>query len=97
MSIGLKRAAGALAAADSVAHLAFLSLFGWRFFSWDGVGRFANVFFGVFAMVGLGLGTVGWLLVKYGGATRAGKLGFWGVALSTLLAAVLLVIASLTS
>ena len=39
-------------------------------------------------------GTLGWLLVRYGGKTKAGMLGFWGVALSTALAAVLLFFAS---
>ena len=97
MSTGLQKAAGALAAADSVAHIAFLSLFGWRFFAWDGIGRYANVFFGTFAMVGFALGAVGWLLVKTGGRTRIGRLGFWGVGLSTMLAALLLVIASVVS
>src|SRR5262252_756754 len=97
MSSGLTKAAGALAAADSVAHVAFLSLFGWRFFSWDGIGRYANIIFGIIALVGLALGTLGWLLVKTGGRTRAGRLGMWGVGLSTALAAVLLLFASATS
>jgi hypothetical protein len=97
MSTGLNKAAGALAAADSVAHIAYLSLFGWRFFARDGIGSYANIIFGALALVGLALGTVGWLLVKTGGRTRVGRLGFWGVALSTALAALLLFIASATS
>jgi hypothetical protein len=94
MNDGLKKIAAALAAADSVAHIAFLSLFGWRFFARDGWERYANIPLVIVAFVGLAAGTLGWLLVRYGGNTKVGRLGFWGVALSTGLAAVLLFFAS---
>jgi hypothetical protein len=94
MNDGLRRIAGALAAADSVAHIAFLSLFGWRMFRGDDWGRYANVPLIIVAFIGLAAGTLGWLLERYGGKTKLGRLGFWGVALSTALAAALLFFAS---
>ena len=96
MNDGLRKIAGALAAADSVAHVAFLSLFGWRFFKNDDWGRYANIPLVIVAFIGLAAGTLGWILIRYGGKTKAGRLGFWGVALSTGLAAILLFLASWT-
>ena len=92
----LNRAAGALAAAGGVAHLAFLSLFAWRVVSGSGLGRYAHVLFAALAAVGLASEVLGWSLVKFGGKTKVRRLGLWSIALSTALAAVLLVVASLT-
>jgi hypothetical protein len=94
---GVIGAAKALSAANGVAHLAFLSLFGWRFlFS----GLFSKFFVSlpcaILALAGFVADVVGFTLLKAGGRTRVGKYGLWAVAGSTALAAVLLVVASLT-
>lgn len=93
-SSGLQKAAGALATADAVAHVAFFSLFAWRAATWDGASRYASVVLAIVALVGLALGLVGAALVKYGGRTKARLFGFWGIGLSTALAGVLLLLAS---
>ena len=90
------KAAKALATAGGIAHVAFFSLFAWRVISHGGMGRLAHVLFAMLALLGLGFEFVGWSLMKYGGKTKIRKLGLWAIALSTALAAVLLVVASVT-
>lgn len=92
----LDRAVAALAAAGGVAHLVFLSLFGWRTLAGGGVFRFVNIVFATLAAIGFGLNFVGYAIIKYGGRTKARKLGIWAIALSTALAGVLLFAASWT-
>jgi hypothetical protein len=93
---GLDRAAGALAVADTVAHAAFLALFGWRSLTSFGPLRFVAGVFAVLALVGLVLSFVGGLLTKYGRRTPAAKVGYWAIAGSTGLAGALLLFASWT-
>lgn len=93
---GLDRAARALATADTVSHLAFLVLFGWRSFTSFGPLRFVAGAFALLALVGLALGFVGGLLANYGRRTPAAKVGHWAIAGSTGLAALLLLFASWT-
>jgi hypothetical protein len=92
----LKKAATALAAANGVAHAAFLALFGWRFMVSGPVGKITGMVFAILAILGLASDAVGWAMVKHGGKTKIGRMGLWGVALSTALAAVLLFAASWT-
>jgi hypothetical protein len=94
---GLVRAAKALSAANGVAHVVFLSLFGWRFlFSFSPVAKMVAFPCAILALVGLAADVVGFSLIKAGGGTRIGKYGLWAVAGSTGLAAILLVVASLS-
>jgi hypothetical protein len=93
---GLERAARALVGADTVAHAAFLILFGWRSLTSFGPLRFVAGGFAFLALVGLALAFVGGLLTKYGRRTPAAKVGYWSIAGSTGLAAVLLLFASWT-
>jgi hypothetical protein len=93
----LVRVAKALSAANGVAHVVFLSLFGWRFiFSFSPIAKMVSFPCAILALVGLAADIVGFSLIKAGGRTRIGKYGLWAVAGSTGLAAVLLVVASLT-
>jgi hypothetical protein len=92
----VKKAATALAAANGVAHGAFLALFGWRVLASGPIGKIAAIVFALLALVGLASDAVGWALVRHGGRTKVGRMGLWGVALSTALAAVLLFAASWT-
>jgi hypothetical protein len=90
----LERAANALATGATVAHVAFLALFGWRSIASFGPFRLvAWVFMGL-ALLGAVLGFVGGLLAKYGRRTPAAKVGYGAIALSTGLAALLLLFAS---
>src|SRR5512140_3151397 len=91
---GLKRAAKALATADGVAHFAFFWMFAWRIVSAGPIGKPLAIVFALLAALGLVADVVGWMLVKHGGRTPAGKLGLWAIALSTGLAAVLLLVGS---
>lgn len=93
---GLIRAVQALSAANGVAHVVFLSLFGWRFLFSGPIAKMVSLPCAILAMIGLAADIVGWSLVKAGGKTRVGKYGLWAVAASTAVAAVLLVAASLT-
>jgi hypothetical protein len=93
---GLIRAAQALSAANGVAHVVFLSLFGWRLLFSGPLAKVVSLPCAILAMVGLVADIVGWSLVKHGGKTKVGKFGLWAVAGSTAVAAVLLVVASLT-
>jgi hypothetical protein len=93
---GLIRAAQALSAANGVAHVVFLSLFGWRFLFSGPLAKVVSLPCALLAIIGLAADIVGWSLVKHGGKTRFGKFGLWAVAGSTAAAAVLLVMASLT-
>ncbi len=91
------RAAKALSAANGVAHVVFLSLFGWRFlFSFSPIAKMVSFPCAILAVVGLVADVVGFSLIKAGRQTRIGRYGLWAVAGSTGLAAVLLIIASLT-
>jgi hypothetical protein len=93
---GVLGAAKALSAANGVAHVVFLSLFGWRFLFAGPLSKLVSMPCALLAMAGLAADVVGWSLVRAGGKTRVGKYGLWAVAGSTALAAVLLVVASLT-
>jgi hypothetical protein len=93
---GLIRAAQALSAANGVAHVVFLSLFGWRFLFSGPLAKMISLPCAILALVGLAADIVGWSLVKHGGKTRVTRYGLWAVAGSTAVAAVLLVMASLT-
>jgi hypothetical protein len=92
---GLVRAAQALSAANGVAHVVFLSLFGWRLFFSGPFAKAVALPCALFALLGLVADIVGWSLVKYGGKTRVRKFGLWAVAASTAAAAALLVVSSL--
>ena len=92
----LQKAATALAAANGVAHAAFLALFGWRVLVSGPVGKLTGIVLAVLAAVGLAADAIGWAMVKGGGRTKVGRMGLWGVALSTAIAAVLLFAASWT-
>ncbi|NOU29362.1 MAG: hypothetical protein HOO96_15780 [Polyangiaceae bacterium] len=94
---GLDKAITALSAAGGVAHIAFFSLFGYRSFAGSGFGRVANIVFAVLAGVGFVANFVGFSLVRHGGRWGAKKIGILSVALSTLIAAVLLAAASFLS
>jgi hypothetical protein len=91
------RAAKALSAANGVAHVVFLSLFGWRFLFSGPLSKLVSMPCTILAVLGLAADVAGLALLKAGGKTRVGKYGLWAVAGSTALAAVLLVVASLTS
>jgi hypothetical protein len=93
---GLVRAAQVLSAANGAAHAIFLSLFGWRFLFSGPLAKMVSLPCAILALVGLAADVVGWSLIKHGGRTRVGKFGLWAVAGSTAVAAVLLVVASLT-
>jgi hypothetical protein len=93
---GLMRAAKALSAANGVAHVVFLSLFGWRFLFSGPVAKVVSFPCAILALAGLAADIIGFSLIKTGGRTKIGKFGLWAVAGSTALAAVLLVVASLT-
>jgi hypothetical protein len=95
-SRGLQRAAKALAAADGVAHVAFFWMFAWRVLTSGPIGKSVSIVFALLAALGLVADVLGWMLVKHGGRTKAGKLGLWSIAASTVLAALLLVLASWT-
>ncbi len=84
----------ALASAGFVAHFAFLTLFAWRTFVRFGLGRYAHMTFAVVALVGLAASFLGGTLVKYGGRTKAARLGLGLVALATALASCLLIVAA---
>jgi hypothetical protein len=90
----IEKAAKALATAGGIAHVAFFSLFAFRVVTSGVMGKAANVLFAVLALIGLGAEFVGYSLIRYGGKTKARKLGFYAIALSTALAAVLLAAAS---
>jgi hypothetical protein len=93
----IDKAARALGAAMAVAHLAFLSMFGWRLVAGaNPFGKVVSVVCVVLAILGLAAQFVGWSLLKFGGRTPARRLGLMAIALSTTLAGVLLFAASFT-
>jgi hypothetical protein len=94
---GLQKAAGVLAAADAVAHVAFLGIFGWRMFTGGIIGKYVSLVLLVAAAIGLLLGVIGWLLMKHAPMKRLKTVGVWGIGLSTGLAGILLFAASWTS
>ncbi len=93
---GLVHAAQALFAANGVAHVVFFSLFGWRFFFSGPLSKMVALPCAIFALAGLAADVVGWSLVKYGGKTRVRKYGFWGIGVSSAIAAGLLIVSSIT-
>ena len=95
-SRALDNVALALASAGFVAHVAFLSLFAWRSFFRFGLGKYAPMLFALVAAVGLAASFLGGVLVRYGGRTKAARLGIALVALETALASCLLVAAAYT-
>ncbi|MEO8877539.1 MAG: hypothetical protein ABI461_18230 [Polyangiaceae bacterium] len=92
---GLQKAAGALAAADGVAHIAFFMTFAWRTVAGTGF-RPLQALLVLASMIGIASGTVGWAMIRTGSRGKARQLGMSAVALSTTLAAFLLMMASLT-
>ena len=90
----IDKAASALAAANGIAHVVFLSLFGWRFLTSGPIGKALSLAWAVCAGLGLVSSAVGWALVRHGGRTKVRTIGLWAVAASTALAALLLFVAS---
>ncbi len=90
----IEKAAKALATAGGIAHVAFFSLFAFRVVTSSPLGKAANIVFAVLALVGLATEFVGYSLIRYGGRTPARKYGYYAIAVSTGLAAVLLAAAS---
>lgn len=86
----IRRAAKALATADGVAHVAFFWIFVWRAIASGPIGKTFAIAWTLLAVVGLVADVLGWMLVKHGGRTPAGKVGLWLIALSTAIAALLL-------
>lgn len=95
-SRGLAKAAKALATADGIAHVAFFWMFAWRIVTAGVLGRPVAIVLALLAVVGLVTDVIGWMLVKHGGRTPAGKVGLWSIAASTALAALLLLLGSWT-
>lgn len=91
---GIERAAMALAAAGGVAHAAFFSLFVWRVIGRDGIGTVGYVILALFATLGMGLNFLGFWLVR---SSRGRRWGYMAIALSSVLAGLLLAIASWTT
>lgn len=89
-------AARALGSASSVAHVAFLSLFVWRFIVGRGF-RVVSAVWAVLAVAGVAMSFVGGSLIKHGGRTKARTIGVWLVGASAALASLLLVMASFGS
>ena len=90
---GLKKAAGALAAADGVAHIAFFAMFAWRMVVGTGF-RVIQALWAGLALVGIVSGAVGWALMRGPSRGPVRRLVSSALALSTALAAFLLVVAS---
>jgi hypothetical protein len=90
-SDGLSRAVSALAGAGGVAHVVFLTTFGLRFVKGDGF-RVWNGLLALLAVVGFVANLVGWAMLKHGGNRAvSNKTGVYALALSTVLAGLLLV------
>jgi hypothetical protein len=92
----VERAAMALAAAGGVAHAAFFVMFAWRVIGRDGLGVVAWAILALVALLGLGFNFTGYWLVKRG-STPLRRWGYLSIAASTLLASILLGIASWTA
>ena len=90
----IEKAAKALATAGGIAHVAFFTLFAFRVVTTSPLSKVANIVFAVLAMLGLAAEFVGYSLIRYGGKTRVRKYGYYAIALSTGLAALLLAAAS---
>lgn len=86
-------AARALGGASTAAHLAFLSLYAYRFIVGRGF-RFVSAVCALLAAIGLTLSFVGGALLKHGGRTKARGIGVWLVGGATTLASLLLVFTS---
>ncbi|MBS2019353.1 MAG: hypothetical protein JST00_41200 [Deltaproteobacteria bacterium] len=92
---GVEKAAMALAAAGGAAHAAFFAMFALRVIGRDGFGTIGWAILALLAAAGMGLNMLGYFLIKRGeGPLR--RWGFMSVAASTLLAGLLLGIASWT-
>jgi hypothetical protein len=90
----VERAAMALAAAGGVAHAAFFSLFVWRVIGRDGIGTIGYAILAACAGLGMGLNFIGFWLVR---SSRGRRWGYMAIALSSVLAGILLAIASWTA
>ncbi len=90
---GLQKAAGALAAADGVAHIAFFAMFAWRTVVGSGF-RVIQALWAFLALLGMGASAVGWALMRGNARGKLHRLGSSAVATSTALAAFLLMVAS---
>lgn len=86
------KAEAALATAAGIAHGVYIVLFAGRVIT-GGMMRWLAVMCALVAAVGLAASFVGGLLLRYAGRTPARKVGVWCVALSTALAALLLLFA----
>ena len=86
-----------LAAACTIAHVSFFTLFAWRVIGRAGMGSLAWALLALCALLGLGCNAVGYYLIRNGGRTPARKWGYWAIATSTGLAGVLLAIAAVTA
>ncbi|MEO8799629.1 MAG: hypothetical protein ABI551_17175 [Polyangiaceae bacterium] len=92
-SSGLQKVAGTLAAADGAAHIAFFAIFSWRTVTGSGF-RIVQAVLALVALVGMTSGVIGWALMRASGRGKMRKIGTSAVALSTTLAAFLLMAAS---
>ncbi|MGH7281141.1 MAG: hypothetical protein ACRELY_06440 [Polyangiaceae bacterium] len=90
---GLQKAASALAAADGVAHIAFFAMFAWRTVMGSGF-RVIQALWAFLALLGMGSGAVGWALMRGPNRGPTRRVGSSALALSTALAAFLLMVAS---
>lgn len=92
----LTRSAGkaetALATAAGIAHGIYVVLFAGRIVT-GGMMRWLAAVCAVVAVAGLGASFLGGLLLRYAGRTPARRVGVWCIALSTALAAFLLLFA----
>lgn len=93
-SSGVERAAMALAAAGGVAHTAFFSLFVWRVIGREGFGTIGYVILAALSALGIGLNFIGFWLVR---SSRGRRFGYMAIAISSVLAGILLAIASWTA
>jgi hypothetical protein len=88
---GVDKAATALAAAGGVAHAAFFVMFAWRTHAGESWTSWFNLLWAGLAGVGFLSNFFGWGMVK---RNKSRKLGLYGIALSTAIAAVLLFVSA---
>lgn len=93
-SSAVERAAMALATAGGVAHAAFFTLFALRVIGRDGIGTVGYAILALFALAGIALNFIGFWLVRM---SRARRIGYLAIAISTALAGALLAVASWTT
>jgi hypothetical protein len=87
---GLSKVVSSLAGAGAIAHVAFLTTFGYRFLAGDGI-RVWNGFLTLLAAVGFAANLVGWAMAKDAGPAKSRRVGVYALGLSTVLAGVLLI------